>query len=139
MRRRGRPTKLSPELQEALCRLVGEGHSLLTACRLVGVDYSTVWRWRRRGEEEEAGPYWDFALALGRAEAALEGQLVAAWLRAAERDWRAAAEFLARRFPEQWGPRPVAEGRGEGREVRIIIEDARQPGGGEAEGVSLFD
>jgi hypothetical protein len=36
------------------------------------------------------------------AEAKIENDIVGAWYEAAQTDWRAAAEFLARRFPRRW-------------------------------------
>jgi hypothetical protein len=36
--------------------------------------------------------------------------MVETWKKAAPEDWRAAKEFLARRYPERWSDRPAPEG-----------------------------
>ena len=46
----GRPTKLTPELQQALITAVAEGLPLSTACATVGVSHGAVLEWLARGE-----------------------------------------------------------------------------------------
>ncbi len=47
-----RPTKLTEELHENIVQLVRRGNFLKEAAEFCNVDYSTVWRWDQRGEEE---------------------------------------------------------------------------------------
>jgi hypothetical protein len=55
----------------------------------------------------EAGrqPYFHFFQALTRARVEVEYKLVDSWWKAAQRDWRAAAALLEKRFPETYGNR----------------------------------
>jgi hypothetical protein len=61
----------------------------------------------RKGEAANRGLYCEFYLAVLAAEAESEVQLVSIWYAAAQKDWRAAAAFLAARWPESWAPRRV--------------------------------
>jgi len=99
-----RPSKLTPELQERLCALIATtACSLEAAAAAVGVDDSTIKRWRARGLIEETGPFRAFCAALSRARARSEAPLAAIVAKAAQQDWRAAAWILERRFPDTWG------------------------------------
>ena len=82
---------------------------LSTAARYAGVHRKTVWRWTRRGHADLAvgveSRYATFARAMARAEAQGEVTRIVRIQQAAERDWRAAAWWLKRRYPERWGDR----------------------------------
>ncbi|MEV7011735.1 hypothetical protein [Streptosporangium sp. NPDC051022] len=73
----GRKTKLTPELQEELCRHLAAGQYLRTACDLTGVHESTVYRWLDQGEPEDAPELFrDFRDAVTRARAEAEAEMV---------------------------------------------------------------
>jgi|GEM_PF-857909 len=99
-----RPCKLCPETQSKLIQAIRAGSHLITACRLVGVDYSSFRRWMIRGEKESKGQFREFYNAVRVAESEIEIRLVASWQQATSDDWKAAAEFLSRRFPDRWSP-----------------------------------
>jgi hypothetical protein len=68
----GRPTKLTPELTDKLCKLLAKGRPLIASCESVGIDDSTFRKWRsgwRKGEADKTG----FFTRIARARA--EGQL----------------------------------------------------------------
>lgn len=68
-RQKGRPTKLTPKLQAAICKELAK--SLLPmkyACAKVGIDESTLHRWRTRAEAGETA-YGDFFKAIEEAQA----------------------------------------------------------------------
>lgn len=100
-----RPTKLTRQLQAQMIAALREGGSYQNACALAGVNYRTFNRWMQRGEREADGPFWAFRSAILRAEAEAEVDMVAAWNNAMPDNWRAAAAFLERRYPERWGRR----------------------------------
>jgi hypothetical protein len=52
----GRRTKLTPELQAELCKHVSEGLYLATACALVHIGETTVYRWLADAEKQDASP-----------------------------------------------------------------------------------
>jgi hypothetical protein len=127
----GRPSKLTPELRDELCKHLEAIHFLGTAADLCGVGRSTVHRWMALGEEEGAVPeYREFREALTRARARASVDLVSAAFADAvggtlvrevirpdgtrERAWtppngRVALELLARMYPEEWRPVKAVE------------------------------
>lgn len=123
----GRPSKLTPELQEQLLYLILEGNYIEVACQAAGIDKTTYYRWIRRAEEAEAKaaemleddeletngagaiydhadpadwPYLDFRHAIKSAEAFAETED----LRKVDgRDgWQAFMARLERRHPQRW-------------------------------------
>lgn len=71
--RRGRPTDLTPEIQEALCAAIDKGVPIRYACALAEVGVSTFYGWIEKGERDEksgeTSAYSDFANAVTRARA----------------------------------------------------------------------
>jgi hypothetical protein len=87
-RRRGRPTKLTPETQKLICDAVAAGVPVQVAARLAGVSQSTYYAWVSR--------HRDFADAVKKAYAVAESRLVGYIYRAAAKTWTAAAWLLER-------------------------------------------
>ncbi len=105
-RKRGRPSKLSPEVADRLCSAIGNGNYLQDACCYAGIDYSTLRRWMIRGEEATRGEYREFYEMVKTVEATMIIELVGSW-RARMDSWQSIAAFLERRFPEKFGRRRV--------------------------------
>jgi transposase len=97
-----RPSKLTPEIQDRICKAIRAGNYYEPACQLVGIAYFTFRRWMDRGEKQTKGAYREFCEAVHRAEAAAEAKMVRQWRGKCPEDWRAARDFLARRFPDRW-------------------------------------
>jgi len=100
-RKPGRPTKLTPALQEALCKWLASGCYIETACQLVNISDDTYRAWRQRGENGEE-PYVGFLAATKEAEAKAEARAIALVQAAMPEDWRAAMTWLERKFPQRW-------------------------------------
>ncbi|MCK9600243.1 MAG: hypothetical protein M0R06_14460 [Sphaerochaeta sp.] len=130
----GRPSKLSPEVQQTVCDFIAEGAYVERACQAAGIGQSTFFRWLEQGEKETSGPYREFWEATKKAEATAEQERIAR-IRAAgiggavvsrttitkrNRDggetttvtevyqapaWQADAWYLERRYPEAWAKR----------------------------------
>jgi hypothetical protein len=104
----GRPTKLTPELQKAICDAIQGGCYVETACLASGIDESTYYRWLEKGGQGQQ-PYRDFRDAVKKAEAHCEKLAVGTVLRVAfdpeNPNWQAAMTYLERRHPERWGRR----------------------------------
>lgn len=66
---RGRPCKLTPELQKRLCDAIAAGNYYEAACGYAGIDYTTFRRWMERGEKATRGKFCDFCQAVRKAEA----------------------------------------------------------------------
>ena len=64
MAKTGRPSLLTPEITEEICKHRASGLPLETACELVGVLPQTVRGWRQRGEACLAAHQGDIAEAL---------------------------------------------------------------------------
>nr|PZN07741.1 MAG: hypothetical protein DIU64_11805 [Caldicoprobacter oshimai] len=101
----GRPSKLTPEVQEKICNAIRAGNYYEAACAYAGIDYSTFRRWIIKGEKAKSGKYYDFCEAVKKAEYEAEMRLVAMWQKHMPDNWQAIATFLERRFPERWARR----------------------------------
>lgn len=129
----GRRTRLTPEVQEKICSALRTGNYIRTAAGWANVGESSVYAWLDRGRnaitagaanevwivdpEDPDGDhilsddgipdrerrYVDFVEAMDKAEIEAEIRMATQWSMAAAKDWRAAKEFLARRYPERWG------------------------------------
>jgi len=98
-------SKLTSELTEMFCQLIAAGNYYHAACKAVGISYHTFNKWMRYGEQNSETPYGSFYNAVRKADAAAELWAVHQWRKAFPYDWKAAAEFLARRFPDRWARR----------------------------------
>ena len=103
----GRPSKLTPETREGAIQLAGLGIGERTIASFVGVDHSTLTRWKQRDPE--------FALELRQARAACVAGVHSKLLEAVRRgNVRAIELFLRLRTPEQFrDARAVMEGKRE--------------------------
>ena len=103
-RRGGRPSKLTDELENNLCRHLSVGVSIADAAVVVGTSPSTVHGWLTEGRRSD-GRARLRELAAAVDEARSESTLFAlSAIQQAMRagKWRAAAYFLERRFPGPW-------------------------------------
>jgi transposase-like protein len=100
----GRPTKLTPEIQERIVELLKAGNYVETACAVVGIGRTTYYDWMKKAEEStRANKYTRFHDAVRQAKAWSEARLVAMINKHAEKIWQAAAWMLERKYPERWG------------------------------------
>jgi uncharacterized Fe-S cluster-containing radical SAM superfamily protein len=60
----GRPSKLTPEVQEKICNAIRAGNYYEAACAYAGIDYSTFRRWMIKGEKAKKGKYHEFCEAV---------------------------------------------------------------------------
>lgn len=117
----GRKTKLTPERQATIVRLIRAGNYLETAACAAGIDRQTLRVWLKRGAREAAGVYNDFVVAVDEAAAVAEARSVAIIAKAAETQWQAAAWFLERSRRDRWGRQPTIKAE----EVELSIEPRR--------------
>jgi hypothetical protein len=124
----GRPTKLTPEVRIKILQLIRGRVPWMAAVKSAGLDYSTFCKWRQRGKDAGRGAYFEFVGDLKKAEAegvirnltiiqksAMGGEVlerttvtrpdgsVVTTEKIAAPQWTAAAWWLARRYPEEWG------------------------------------
>lgn len=100
---KGRPTKLNATIQAAVVKAIATGNTRDTAAAYAGVNRATLFEWLARGRRELTGLYRDFADAVEKAEADAIVISVALIRTAAQRNWQAAAWWLERRYPDEWG------------------------------------
>ena len=103
----GRPSKFTPETKKKLLDAVRMGNYRVPSCSYAGILVSTFYTWLDKGKKQKKGEFVEFLEAVTRAEAKL--RMIAQWQAQIPRDWRAARDFLARRFPERWGPKARVE------------------------------
>lgn len=115
----GRKSKLTPEVKDEFVRLISQGVYIRQACEFIGIAEATVYNWMARGSNEllrlENNPkarltkqesiYVEFFRAVKKADTQAEVRAITYWQAAIKDDWRAAREFLARRYPDRWSPR----------------------------------
>jgi hypothetical protein len=88
---------------EKLTEALRSGSYRIDACRAAGIHYNTLLAWEKKGESQKSGEYIDFLDALRRAEAEAVVSNVKIINKAATGgDWRAAAWFLERKYPNNW-------------------------------------
>lgn len=104
----GRPTKLTPELQNQICAFLMAGNFVETVCDFVGISKETFYEWIRRGnrgwEKDIEGGYVAFSDAVKKAVAQVEMATVHE-LRQGPMNWQSKAWWLERRHPDKWGNR----------------------------------
>jgi hypothetical protein len=94
--RPGRPCKLAdPQRRETLLKALEAGNTRKAACAYAGLSEDAFARYCASNP--------DFTDDVGEAEAKAVIRHVGLILQAANKDWRAAAWWLERKFPDEWG------------------------------------
>jgi hypothetical protein len=96
----GRPTKLTPEVQERICTLLEQGHYYKVAARGAGIDYDTFREWVKKGNAAKSGMFHEFSCAVKEAVSAAEERLLL--MIQLDPAWQAKAWILERRHPTRW-------------------------------------
>jgi hypothetical protein len=115
--KKGRPTKLSPEVTKMISDAIRAGNYIEVAAAYANIDKATFYDWLKKGQrlkvklakkpdyliDEEEQAFIDFSNATKKALADAEVRDVILIGEAAKRSWQAAAWRLERKFPEKWG------------------------------------
>jgi transposase len=101
----GRPSKLTPELADAIVTRIRDGNFPEVAAQCEGIHRSTYYGWMQRGEAEEEGAYRDFFDSVARAEAEFEAGELERVRKSFDKDGNPAHArwLLERRQRERWG------------------------------------
>lgn len=100
----GRKLKLTKEFIEQAVKLLEAGNYQKHVAQALGVAEETWYRWLREGEQGQHPLKREFYESVKRAEARAIARNVALVQRAAqEGNWQAAAWWLERKFPSEWG------------------------------------
>ena len=101
-----RKPKLTEELIKEAYKLVSAGNYIKDVYPILGIGSTTWFRWLREGEAAKSGIKRQFWQTIKKAEKDAVARNVALIQRAAqEGNWQAAAWWLERKYPEQWGKR----------------------------------
>lgn len=144
-RAKGRPTKFTPDIRKALVDAITAGLTYTHACQIVGIDYTTFNLWRNKGQvltKADAAGYFDFFNALTRAETNASLTMMATIRKVAQgykkksvfmgrdgpvtyddeipADWRAAAWWLERRYPDEYGRQRIEHTGKDGGPIEIV-------------------
>lgn len=112
--------KLNYEVIENIYQALSTGHYPAFAAAKVGISPETLYEWIRKGRgdfqrlskleregiplrEEDYSIYFDLYVKVQRALFEVQEGPLTRIQEASEEDWRAAAHFLERRFPKEWG------------------------------------
>jgi len=113
MAKRGRKTKLTPELQERICKYIENGYTIEQSCALAGINVATYYNWKKWGRQAKSGKFFEFFKAAETSEKVAEAKFLSTILKAAvgdpekkvKGDWKAAAWYLERKNPQQFARR----------------------------------
>ena len=124
----GRQSKLTDEVQEAICQSIRNGNYAKVAAEAAKVSETTFYRWLEEGEKAKQGKKREFWESIKEAEAESEQNAVRVVQDAMPHDWKAAMTYLERRHPERWGKRDkqTLEHTGEGGgpvAIRVVYAD----------------
>lgn len=109
----GRRTKLSDDVITEAAKLIATGNTQTTACAYLGITMQTWINWMKKGEDG-VSPYVEFFDAIKKAEAKAKVLCVGRIISAAQQSWQAAAWWLERRYPEEFGRRDNAPPKDDG-------------------------
>jgi hypothetical protein len=90
-----RPTKYTPQRVEAILKALRAGNTETNAAAYAEIHYDTCWMWKRHKPK--------FAEAIEKAQADAQALMVERVVDAAKTNWTAAAWWLERRYPQEWG------------------------------------
>lgn len=102
----GRPTKFTLEVRERILSAIRAGNYIDTAAQSAGICKDTFYSWMTKGEARGAPrEYSDFTDAVKKARAQAQVDALAIiQLAANSGNWRAAAWYLEKSFPDRYGP-----------------------------------
>lgn len=127
----GRRSKLTPEVQERICKVIRAGNYAYIAAEYAGISETTFYRWMEQGEEQKTGRHREFREAVKAAEREAEIRAVATVQQHMGKSWQAAMTYLERKFPQRWGRRVDVTSAGRDlTKVEMVIVD---PATGETE------
>ena len=95
------------EVSDHLVKLLKSGVPVINACDAVGINPTTYYDWMNKGEKATKGRYREFYLDVKKAKAEAVTRNVAIVQKAAATTWQAAAWWLERTHPKEFGKKDV--------------------------------
>lgn len=115
-----RPTKLTPHATERIVAAIKNGSPAQDAAALCGIASTTYYRWMREGADGDDPAKREFRQRVIEAKAQLKAACVRQVLKASSKDWKAAAWYLERCHPDEFGRRDRVRVDGEQR-VKVEV------------------
>jgi len=104
--KRGRKSRLTPELVADIGKLLTEGNTTRMACAMVGISEAAFYKHFKAGESGHGSPRQvEFVETVKKAKVTAQRRAVLLIQTAARTSWQAAAWYLERTCPEEWGRR----------------------------------
>ena len=94
--------KYNHEIVKKLIGYIEAGSNVATACRAVGISRETFYDWLKDKTKSDISD-----TIIQKAKAKAEIKYVSIVQNAANRNWRAAAWFLERKYPKRWGRKKI--------------------------------
>lgn len=125
-KRTGRPTKLTDEAKAALLKAIATGCTPRDAASYAGVPFHRLQAWNRMGRVQNARePYRSFHIAFSEAKRKTKVLVLGVLLEGSKTDWKAAAWYLERVWPEEFGRRDRVKLEGDKKRPLSIDATAR--------------
>lgn len=99
----GRPTKMTPEVQDKILTALRAGNFRQVAAQYAGISQRTLREWMQQGERRPKSAHGRFRRQLIEAEKSAEMRMVAMVMKAATGDARHAEWWLERKANARWG------------------------------------
>ena len=126
-----RTTKPNARVQNTIVNRLKEGNTRHDSALSAGISHTTFYSWLERGRQGEE-PFLDFLEAVEKAEAEAMVANVAIIQRAAIDTWQAAAWWLERKRPDDWGRRQRMDiGTSQEQPMKITVQIGGTPTGEE--------
>ena len=117
-----RKSKLNEEFIKQAVKLIEAGNYQKHVAQALGITETTWYRWMQEGEKAKSGLKRKFYESIKKAEARAVLRNVAKILQASqEGNWQAAAWWLERRYPDEWGRKDKLDMNTQG-EIKILVE-----------------
>ncbi len=117
---RGRPTKLTPDIQDRICAHIRNGLTREHAAQSCGISAFTLRQWLKRGREEPRGIFCDFLAVVKVAESSCLADCLDTIMKAAKKDWKAAA-WIAERRDRKTYARPIVDQFGPAKDKHSVV------------------
>lgn len=116
----GRKTRLNRKVISDICTAISANNRPVVAAAKAGIPERTYYDWKKRGIDEPDGIYGELVERMQVAEAEAEVRACAIIAAAAPRYWQAAAWWLERTRPNEYGLRQRRENQGATKEREIL-------------------
>ena len=99
----GRPSSLTPQLRQKICRIIRRGNYHYVAAQRCGIGITTFRRWMQQGKRDQSGRFKQFRDAVLEAEKSAETYAVGMVYKAGKTDINHLKWWLERKCPNRWG------------------------------------